>query len=285
MVCFFFALTSIIKVCTVQYYHFIYYKIVYKFVLIFWVRKMIKKIFSNEVRKEIQSDGKEVFWFKVTSEVIDRQNEIVKATSYNIDKFMENPVMFFQHNSFDLPIGLWVDYKIEKNELYLAGWFHQLTDEEGNELSKTVKDYVEKGILKATSIGFQNINSHIERIDNKNIKVYDEIDLIEVSIVTIGANPDALAKMLNNEDIMEITEKAGSVLSKSNKEKLTGAVSYINEVLESAGKEEPEQEQAKNYDNDILELNQKIDSLNEINQKLLQEIELLKPKKIKFTEL
>lgn len=246
---------------------------------------MIKKIFSNEVRKEIQSDGKEVFWFKVTSEVIDRQNEIVKATSYNIDKFMENPVMFFQHNSFDLPIGLWVDYKIEKNELYLAGWFHQLTDEEGNELSKTVKDYVEKGILKATSIGFQNINSHIERIDNKNIKVYDEIDLIEVSIVTIGANPDALAKMLNNEDIMEITEKAGSVLSKSNKEKLTGAVSYINEVLESAGKEEPEQEQAKNYDNDILELNQKIDSLNEINQKLLQEIELLKPKKIKFTEL
>lgn len=251
---------------------------------------MNKIITVDNVKMEINQDGKEIFWFKVTSEAIDRQNEIVKSDSYDIDKFMENPVMFFQHNSYSLPIGLWLDYKIENKSLYLAGWFHEKTDEWGNELSKTIKEYVKDGIIKATSIGFRSKQAHTERVENRNVLIYDEIDLIEVSVVTIGANPEALAKMKNYiGDTMELTEKAGSVLSKANKENLINAMESIKKVLESAGKDEPETETAKDYDIELSNLETKINSLSEINEKLLNELndikELILPKKIKFNEI
>ena len=251
---------------------------------------MNKIVTIDNVKMEINQEGKELFWFKVTSEAVDRQNEIVKSDSYDIEKFMQNPVMFFQHNSYSLPIGLWVDYKVENKSLYLAGWFHEKTDEQGNELSKTVKEYVKDGIIKATSIGFRAIENHTERIENKNILIYDKIDLIEVSVVTIGANPEALAKMKNYiGEQMDLTEKAGSVLSKANKENLISAMESIKKVLESAGKDEPENETAKDYDNEIKELEIKINSLSEINEKLLNELndlkEMILPKKVKFNEI
>ena len=251
---------------------------------------MKKLVTSDVVKYEINQDGKELFWFKVTSEALDRQNEIVKSNSYDINKFMENPVMFFQHNSYSLPIGLWIDYKIENKSLYLAGWFHEKTDELGNELSKTIKDYVKDGIIKATSIGFRAKQSHTERVENRNVLIYDEIDLIEVSVVTIGANPEALAKMKNYiGEEMDIEVKAGSVLSKANKENLINAMESIKKVLESAGKDEPENDTAKDYDIELTNLETKINSLSEINEKLLNEIndlkEIILPKKIKFNEI
>jgi len=235
---------------------------------------------NNLAKKSIDSQGREIFWFLVTSENIDRQGEIVKSDSYDIEKFMQNPVMFFQHNSYSLPIGKWLEFEKTNDGLMLGGWFHELPDENGNNLSKTIKDYVANEIIVATSIGFRPVEWHVDRIDNKKIMVYDKIDLVEVSVVTIGANPEALAKLkfFNNGDEMEITEKAGSVLSKSNLEKLIMAIENINSVINSAKKDEDED--AKDNTKDAIEALTL--QVQQLTQKLLEVEDKLKPKRIKI---
>lgn len=256
----------------------------------------MNKLFSSSIIKStINPDGKELFWFLVTSEKIDRQNEVVKSDSYNIDNFMKNPVMLFQHDSFSLPIGKWVEYEKTAEGLLLGGWFHEIPDSENENLSATIKEYVKQGIINSTSIGFRPIKSHTDRIDNKNILVYDEIDLIEVSIVTIGANPEALQKLkffnINLDNNMELETKAGSVLSKSNKDLLIGAMENIKTVIESAGKEPVADDVTLNYEKQINELIEKINSYEGLNQTLIEKInsieQSIKPqtKKLKFSEI
>lgn len=255
----------------------------------------VNKLYNSEVVKSTtNSDGKELFWFLVTSEKIDRQNEVVKSDAYNIDKFMLNPVMFFQHNSQELPIGKWLEYEKTDNGLLLGGWFHEIPNEEGDNLSATIKEYVKQGIINSTSIGFRALKSHTDRIDNKNILVYDEIELIEVSIVTIGANPEALQILKNfniGTETMDLETKAGSVLSKSNKDLLIGAMEAIKTVIESAGKEPPSEEITMNYEKSIKELTEKINSIETLNTTLIEKINSIedglkpKTKKIKFSEI
>ena len=92
------------------------------------------------------------------------------------------PKLVWQHDIWQ-PIGKWVEAKEDERGLFLRGKL-TLGVEKGREAYALMKD----GALDGLSIGYRTKTSAIDG----NVRVLKEIDLWEVSLVTIGANPDAL---------------------------------------------------------------------------------------------
>jgi HK97 family phage prohead protease len=195
----------------------------------------------STVGKSYFKDDKEFFPFILSNTALDSDNEVVDIPSAKLQRFLDNPVGFFNHESWKLPILTWHNIRLEGNALIADALFHELPDEQGNNISKTIKDYVKAGVLKAVSIGFRYTEYPEQMtIDGKTIWIIKEPELFEASIVNIPANPEA---KLIEEKIKSFGIKAGAVLNK----KIRGMVETIRDnaitILEEA-------EDAKAFDDD-----------------------------------
>jgi HK97 family phage prohead protease len=195
----------------------------------------------STVGKSYFKDDKEFFPFILSNTALDSDNEVVDIPSAKLQRFLDNPVGFFNHESWKLPILTWHNIRLEGNALIADALFHELPDEQGNNISKTIKDYVKAGVLKAVSIGFRYTEYPEQMtIDGKTIWIIKEPELFEASIVNIPANPEA---KLIEEKIKSFGIKAGAVLNK----KIRGMVESIRDnaitILEEA-------EDAKAFDDD-----------------------------------
>jgi len=92
------------------------------------------------------------------------------------------PKLVWQHDIWQ-PIGKWVEAKEDDRGLFLRGKL-TLGVEKGREAYELMKD----GALDGLSIGYRTKAA----VNDGNVRVLKEIDLWEVSLVTIGANPEAL---------------------------------------------------------------------------------------------
>lgn len=228
------------------------------------------KSLTGNLIKSYTLDGLEYFTFCISSEILDRDDEIINIDGINIDNFVKNPVCFYNHWGYDLPIGTWKNIKKGTDNKYYADLvFHELPNEHDKNLSETVKKYVSLGILNAVSIGFISHKNYkitvesatvtlpnkrsitipdekLNRIMQKGILYHESIELLEISVVNIPANADALAvKNLKKGNITESEYelmkqtadnniKSGKVLSAENKAKLEKALELITEVIATA---------------------------------------------------
>ena len=70
-----------------------------------------------------------------------------------------------------------------------------------------IQTKVKEGILKEMSIGYRTVNSRSEMRDEQSINVLTEIKLIEVSLVTVAANPLAVIEKMKSEDRINYISK------------------------------------------------------------------------------
>lgn len=127
----------------------------------------------------------------------DRYDDIVEPTAFVrsiMNEYKKNPIVLFQHNS-DRPIGIVTHMSIDDQGLFVEATIH---DEE-------VGPKVAKRILRTFSIGFiaraiefrdengQLLNPAEDNIWREGVKrVITDVDLVEISVVSVPANPDAL---------------------------------------------------------------------------------------------
>jgi HK97 family phage prohead protease/HK97 family phage major capsid protein len=130
--------------------------------------------------------------FVLSDETVDRMGEIINSTGWQLDDFKKNPIALFNHRS-DFPIGRWRDLAVDDGklkghlELAPAG-----TSERIDEIRRLVK----AGILQAVSVGFRSLKK--EPVDEKSDNFwgpfrYLKQELVECSLVSVPANPNALA--------------------------------------------------------------------------------------------
>ncbi len=135
--------------------------------------------------------------FVMSSEAPDRMNDIVRQLGIDLSNFTANPVALAYHDNRS-PIGNWKDVEVVSNgrpprtegtmELHAPGTTAAI-DEVANLLAA--------GGLKAVSIGFKPKDVIMIRDeDGKWNGGFDipESDLLECSVVTIPAQPQALMK-------------------------------------------------------------------------------------------
>ena len=203
--------------------------------------------------------------FILTTEVVDRDGDLLRISGISLENFLKNPVMFYNHNSWEA-IGYWRNLRIENNTLIGVPEFSK------SELGEKIKSQVEDRTLRACSIGFMIKSEGLENIDGQMVNVIYEAELYEASIVTLPANQDAIRiKELNKGEVME--EKAGAKLSKKNKELLLQAVENIKAVMEIEEEEETEEK--------YIELEKQIETIYE---KLVRLESQINEKKISLQE-
>jgi HK97 family phage prohead protease len=137
--------------------------------------------------------------YVLSDATVDRYGDTIDPKGWQLDGFRANPIALFNHNP-NAPIGKWADIRVDGDRLVAdfepaARGTSQRVDE--------ILSLIEQDILRATSVGFKEIQS--EPIDPKNPMRgtrYTEQELLETSIVSVPANPAALqlAKSLNISD-------------------------------------------------------------------------------------
>lgn len=114
----------------------------------------------------------------------DRVGDVVLASAFkkSLPEYMENPVILFQHN-WDKVIGKCVKAEVTEEGLYVECEVSQAKDVDD------VRTKIAEGTLKTFSIGYNEILADYDESSACNI--VKELELLEISVVTIPANPKA----------------------------------------------------------------------------------------------
>jgi HK97 family phage prohead protease/HK97 family phage major capsid protein len=130
--------------------------------------------------------------FVLSDETPDRMGEVLTATGWDYENFKRNPIALFNHRS-DFPIGRWHNLRVEDNQL--RGHL-ELAPEGTSERIDEIRKLVEAGILRAVSVGFRSLKK--EQMDERADVFFGPFrylkqELVETSLVSVPANPNALA--------------------------------------------------------------------------------------------
>ena len=114
----------------------------------------------------------------------DRIGDVILPSAFKktLPEYMENAVLLFQHN-WDKVIGKVYKAEIKDEGLYIEAEISQAKDVED------VRTKIAEGSLKTFSIGY---NELVADYDEENAcNVIKELELLEISVVTIPCNPKA----------------------------------------------------------------------------------------------
>jgi len=128
--------------------------------------------------------------YVLSDATIDRYGDTIDPQGWELDAFRRNPIALFNHQPM-LPIGTWRDVRVEDERL-VADF---VPAERGtSRRADEILSLIEQDILRATSVGFRSIEQ--EPIDPKRPMAGTRFlrqELMETSIVSVPANPSALA--------------------------------------------------------------------------------------------
>ncbi len=139
----------------------------------------------------------------ISTSAVDRDREVLVPKGIQTERFEENPVVLWAHDSGSPPIGkaLWVKVKGQK----ILAKVQFATTEFAEEIWQLFKG----GFLKAFSVGFIPHEGHSptpkEIVKNPEWAearfVIDKWELLEFSPVPIPSNPQALAQAIKSKSI------------------------------------------------------------------------------------
>lgn len=194
--------------------------------------------------KTVASDKTKGLDFVLSDATPDRYDDIILTAGWKLDNFEKNPIALFAHSG-SFPIGSWKNVRVEENAL--RGTL-VLAKEGTSARIDEIRQLVDAGILKAVSVGFTPI-SYEERKGDTYGLVYTEQELVECSLVSVPANPNALllAKQLNisteTQELVfnkrvnkKIKERASSVSRVALDELYQGKIVEYNNWLDKHGK-------------------------------------------------
>ena len=144
------------------------------------------------------------FVFTISTNNIDRCNDIMIPSGALLDNYKRNPVVLSQHRSYEYPFGRTTDIQVTPTGLVATAKFHDYTDE-----AKLIIKLLNGGYLNAASIGFAPLEwidrtpaegELIHPTDDMQVREYTKWDLYEWSVVTIPANGYAVRPAKNIDD-------------------------------------------------------------------------------------
>lgn len=141
------------------------------------------------------------------------------------------PKLFWQHNPGE-PIGKWVDAKEDNHGLLLAGKLN-MEVQRGREAYALLK----AGDIDGLSIGYRIKEYSVDT--DSGVWTLEKLDLIEVSVVSVGANENAVVQSVKAakaaHDLMEKL-KAGDRLSEREFETWLKGLGFSNSQAERAAR-------------------------------------------------
>ena len=161
----------------------------------------------------------------VSSEEVDRYNEVIRASAYKkrLKNFLKHPVLLSSHKYSDLrsQIGIWEKVWVEDNQLVgRAKYFINVGNDEAD-----WGFFLAKNGVAAYSVGFIPYDYEQNEYDAEDVRegkkpsrIYTDVELLEISQVLVPANPTALQRSIDEgEDEEFLKEYSKEVLDLINK--------------------------------------------------------------------
>ena len=145
---------------------------------------------TGKFRRKTHAGDVQGMEFILSDESIDRMGDTISAEGWDLTAFKTNPVALFNHNP-NFPIGKWSDLRVENKSL--RGKL-TLAPKGTSDRIDEIRKLIDAGILRAVSVGFRDLES--EPLDKKSPfggLRFTKQELIETSLVSVPANPNALA--------------------------------------------------------------------------------------------
>jgi uncharacterized protein len=195
----------------------------------------------KSLQLELKADGDEgeLTGYGSVFEVVDSQGDKIARGAFTKSLMARMPKMLWQHDMAE-PIGRWTEAREDAKGLHLKGKL-SLGTTRGRDAHALVKD----GALDGLSIGFRVPSGGAAR--EGNMRVLKEIDLWEVSLVTVPALSVAMIEGIKSgqfgeEDLEELLRRNGFSRTASKAVVARGFKGY-RDVLREAGVAGPEIDQ------------------------------------------
>lgn len=160
-------------------------------------KKIIKKQFQFEAK--VIDDDQRIVRFKISSERIDRDGDIVRQAGLDFTNYKLNPIVLYNH-SRDKELGSGDGWTIEDNATFMdvkfapAGVSAFIDEKYG---------LVKCGVLKSGSIGFIPKEWGFIDVDGRRVFEYRKVEMLEFSVCTIPSNPEAVSEAKSFRDEVE----------------------------------------------------------------------------------
>jgi HK97 family phage major capsid protein/HK97 family phage prohead protease len=139
------------------------------------------------VRKTHADVNQKGMEFVLSDATADRYGDIIEASGWDLKNFKNNPVALFNHDA-NFPIGRWENLRVVKGQL--RGHLQMAPRGTSSRIDELL-NLIDAGILRAVSVGF--LPKEHEPIGKGHGSRYLKSELVETSLVSIPANPNALA--------------------------------------------------------------------------------------------
>ena len=202
---------------------------------------MNSKPFS--VTSKAVNDSSRVIRFVGSDESIDRDGDTISLDGWDVGNYMKNPVVLFGHNYNDLPVARAISVTADKRARQLIFDVKFPTIEELSTNPETPSEHALKvdaiynlakaGFLNTVSVGFRGLEYEATATG----RAYSRQELMEISIVPVPANPNAVAIMRTAGVLETVLKgvfmqiKAGKKLSKETREILKGCHGAIEKAV------------------------------------------------------
>ncbi len=154
------------------------------------IENLVKKLLTTQV----EPVRDRVLQFVGSTETIDRDGEVIKASAWQTDRYMKNPVVQWAHDYQSPPVGKTLSISRKGTDTVFEVEF---PPEDTYPFADTVYKLCKGGYLNATSVGFIPIEFDRGSKDSEPKKTYTKVELLELSIVPVPSNPDALVSARN----------------------------------------------------------------------------------------
>lgn len=157
------------------------------------------KNFEISETKADDSGGLEISGYGAFFDNVDSYDEIIRKGAFEktLTERKDRIAFCYQHDIWN-PIGKIKEIFEDKKGLKIKV---KISDAE-----KDIQTKVKEGILKEMSIGYRTVSSNPETIDEKVVTVLTELKLIEVSLVTVAANPLAIIESMKADEKIDYVE-------------------------------------------------------------------------------
>lgn len=129
----------------------------------------------------------------------------VLVEGVDTSQFERNPVMFYHHKDYNLPIGTWSDIRKENGNLLADANFDY--DDPDPEVQRIIGK-VERGIIKMASVSLRDPEASADdsyKIEGQTLPSIVKSRLREASIVAIGGNHNALKLYDQTDSLIDLS--------------------------------------------------------------------------------
>jgi HK97 family phage prohead protease len=136
--------------------------------------------------------------FTISTAIVDRELDRIAIEGWDLANFLRNPVVLWGHDAARLPIGRAFNVRTENGALKASVEFIPADTPEGGAFAESVYRLALNGFIAATSVGFRPIKWDFTDDEARGADDwfpgidFNEQELVELSIVTVPANPEAL---------------------------------------------------------------------------------------------